>query len=511
MATKPVLNIIGEHPISGADIIKQDHNQNYNLINDYAGSIQGDFNSHVSGATARHKALDVTFTPVTNITAIETQSAIEQVNTRVGNIIASSGTSSTEVVDARLSSTFGAFANVKTRADNTDIKLKELIDIAGAFGIRWNETDDVWTRLGQSTSNTDWSKVYPFSEIKRCNLSDLGVVNAYFGDPTYIENGTNGQTMVEYPETYSKYLYYTLSTKVYHEWWISSIPRAGFELDPAFVYDTGTSKKFYLSAYEASIFDVSASAYLLADEQVADFTVTTGDKLASIISAKPCSGLTQDLTLPKSRILANNRGLNWQLWNGTQIAFVQKLLMIEYGNANSQTAIGLGVVSKVTGTVNESEITGATSFLGNLSGRQAGTDGLTSVSYRGLENMWGNIFGWVDGINIQANNVLWINPTNKNHISDSYVAPYLLQGTLSNVNGFVSKLLGNKYGMFAVQNVGSSSTRIPDFYAQSAGNRVAVLGGIWTDGSDAGFACWHLSNSSANRNRLIGARFCYQF
>ena len=46
---------------------------------------------------------------------------------------------------------------------------------------------------------------------------------------------------------------------------------------------------------------------------VADFTAGTGDKLSSIAGAKPCSGLTQDLTLPNARILAHNRGSGWEL------------------------------------------------------------------------------------------------------------------------------------------------------------------------------------------------------
>lgn len=389
---------------------------------------------------------------------------------------------------------------------------KEVEDIkrsTPAYGVRWNETDDVWTRLGDAPNVTNWSGIYPYSQIRRCNVADNGTVNAYYGDPTFVEDGSNGQVMVEYPKAYSKYLYYTLGGKVYHEWWISGVELPGFEVDPAFILGTTPKDKFYLGAYEGSIYDVSASAYLLADEQVANFTVTTGDKLSSISGAKPASGLTQDLTLPKSRILANNRGTGWGLWNATQIAFVQKLFMIEYGHANSQTGIGLGVVNKASGTGNEAEITGATSFLGNLSGRQAGTDGLTSVSYRGLENMWGNIWAWVDGINIQADNKLWINTSNQNFVSDSFVAPYLLQGTLSNVDGYVSKLLGVKYGMFATQSTGSSSTRIPDYYYQTAGNRVVRLGGSWDNGSVAGFACWVFSTAVSIRGRAVGARCAF--
>ena len=186
------------------------------------------------------------------------------------------------------------------------------------------------------------------------------------------------------------------------------------------------------------------------------------------------------------------------------------MFMIEYGHANSQTAIGLGVVSKTDdGSTNMANNTGATSFLGNKSGREVGTDGLTSVSYRGLENMWGNIWAWVDGINIQTDNKLWINQTNQSFASDTFVAPYTLQGTLGNANGYVSKLLGFDGGLFPTQATGSSTTRIPDYYYQTTGNRVARIGGIWDDGANAGFACFVLNSSSVSRARNVGSRLCY--
>lgn len=401
------------------------------------------------------------------------------------------------------------YDNGDTTFTSVQDKIADIEQVIGAYGVKWNETDDVWTRLGQATSTTNWDNVFPYSNIRRCNVADNGTVLAYYGDPNYIEDGTNGQVMVEYPKYYSKYLYYTIGGKTYHEWWVSGTNYTGMEVDPMFRKGDSYTEYTYVSAYEGSIYDVSASAYLLADEQIADFTATTGDKLSSIAGAKPCSGLTQDLTIVKSRILANNRGNGWGLMNGLQVAGIQHLFMIEYGHANSQTAIGLGVVNKASGTVNEPNITGATSFLGNSSGREAGTDGLTSVSYRGLENLWGNIWSWVDGINIKADNKLWMNLKNENFVSDSFVEPYYELGTLSNVNGYVSKLLGSKYGMFATQSTGSSSTRIPDYYYQSTGNRVARLGGFWNLGSTAGFAYWNFSSPVSYRDRSVGARCAF--
>ena len=77
---------------------------------------------------------------------------------------------------------------------------------------------------------------------------------------------------------------------------------------------------------------------------------------------------------------------------------MQYLFYIEYASLNSQTALGRGVCDIADdGATNMSLVTGATGILGNLSGSAPGTDGKVSISYRGIENPWGNVWKWVDG------------------------------------------------------------------------------------------------------------------
>jgi len=75
---------------------------------------------HANGNAEKHGADDVVFAPYGPITNTNVQGAINQTVDRVDNIIASSGTSSTEVVDARLSSVNGANATLKLRLDAHD-------------------------------------------------------------------------------------------------------------------------------------------------------------------------------------------------------------------------------------------------------------------------------------------------------------------------------------------------------------------------------------------------------
>jgi len=385
------------------------------------------------------------------------------------------------------------------------------------YGIRYKISTDTITRIGNSVGKVanigdglnDFNNIMPWAGMRRCNLSDALKVNAYYGDTGYIEDGSNGQVMVEIPAFYySRQLVDSDTIDTY----ISMLPLTGMKFHPWFYDANGkTRTKAYFSAYEGSIYDVSASAYLLADEQIADFTVTTGDKLCSIAGVKPCSGLTQNLTLPNSRILATNRGTGWQQQYFNAVSAIQMLLIVEYAGLNSQSKIGQGVanVPDVPNTDNNSIITGGTSYLGNKSGRAVGTDGLVSISYRGFENFWGNIWKWTDGFNI-SNGFAYISNINGNFVSDVFTGQYIKVGELAHANGYMSKDLLNynfDYGFVPAECLGTSSSKFADYYYQnSVGAFVARLGGHWRDGAYAGAFYWYLNNSSGYRGRSIGAR-----
>lgn len=257
---------------------------------------------------------------------------------------------------------------------------------------------------------------------------------------------------------------------------------------------------------------VGAGGYILGDAQVADFTVGIGDKLCSIAGAKPVSGTTQSLTLPNARKLANNRGIGWEQQHFNAVSAIQMLFAVEYASLNSQSVTGQGIVNKSwRDQINDSEITGATSSLGNKSGIAVGTNGLVSISYRGIENLWGNIWKWVDGFNIN-NGFAYISNINGNFVSDKFDGQYIKVGELPHVNGYMSKALiagGFDYGFIPSEALGTSSTKYADYYYQnSSGAFVAMLGGGWHSGAYAGAFCWSLYCGSGIRCCNVGARLC---
>jgi hypothetical protein len=394
------------------------------------------------------------------------------------------------------------------------------------YGVEVDYETSTFTRLAGAVgkeAGADFNGINAFGGRKRCNLSDAGVVTAYWGDAGYKEDGSNGQVMVEQPKFYYKVVPLQLEPITdgigYHlrkaRYYVSDTPKVGFKVHPAFVRNGVEVDKIYLSAYEGSIYDEAAGTYLLADEQIDDFNA---DKLSSIAYAKPASGLTQTLTRANTRKLAENRGAGWQQKDVLCASASQMLMMIEYAAFNMQSAIGRGVVDKPSGEGNESELTGATTNLGNASGMAVGTNGLVSISYRGEENFWGNIWKWIDGLNVYSDpdtrktDAYW---AAENFADDTGSAPYKHVGfnLAPNTDGYVSAFGWSEecdFLFLPTETLGNSALPVGDrFYSTQTGFRVARLSGSWASGLNAGAFHWRVDGSSADRHRTIGGRLVY--
>jgi len=291
-------------------------------------------------------------------------------------------------------------------------ELKSIIGFTDSdiVGLHADFENNIFTHLAGASGKSAGSDfdIFPmYGGRKRCNVLDNGTITAYYGDDNFIEDGSNGQVMVYQPKFYYKVVPLKLESITngcgYHlrsaNYYISAVPKNGFKLHPAFYNENGEPVDYILfSAYEGSIFDISANSYLQNDEQTADFSA---DKLSSIAGVKPCSGKSQNLTRINIERLAKSRGKGWHCDTIKAESANQLLMIVEYACFNMQKTIGLGVTSIPDSPVgNNSVNTGATSLLGNLSGNADGTPGQCSLSYRGLENPWGNIWKCLQGANV---------------------------------------------------------------------------------------------------------------
>ena len=409
------------------------------------------------------------------------------------------------------------------------------------YGVEVDFKNRRFTRLAGAVGlnpGADFDSVNAFGGRKRCILTNEGVVLAYYGDAAYTETGallravtigettypvgTKVQVMVEQPRFYYKVVPLELEPisggDGHHmrkaRYYVSDQPRSGFKLHPLFKYNTAENEKVYLSAFEGCLWDKSANTYLLNDEQVADFAA---DMLSSIGNAKPVSGLTQNLTRANARALAHNRGTGWEIQTAASASASQMLMLVEYASFNMQEKIGVGVTSKVDdGATSMTEITGATTNLGNASGAVMNANNFNVVTYRGEENLWGNIWTFVDGMNINAKGI------HKLYVADHAFADSVLDGaykdtgiTLAKANGYVSAFGYNEAfdWLFVTSEVlGNSSLPVGDYFWQNHTYNavmIALLGAGWNVGAHAGAFCWTVDNAPSHRYRAIGARPVY--
>lgn len=400
------------------------------------------------------------------------------------------------------------------------------------LGLLVDYENSEFTRLAGAanlTAGEDFDKFKMYGGRKRCNVRDNGKITAYFGDENFAEDGSNGQVMVYQPKFYYKVIPLKLDPQTdgegYHirkaAYYVSDTKKAGFKLHPLFKDRNGEEIDYVLlSAYEGSIYDESAGAYLLEDEQIMDINA---DKFSSIANAKPASGKTQQLTRENVEKLAQNRGENWHCDLITAESANQLLMIIEMGKMNMQEAIEQGVVSITDepNTDNNSIKTGGTSTLGNKTGNVDGETGKVSVTYRGIENPWANVWKFVNGVNIhgdgsQKGGIPYI-CKDLNFVESKNTDNYESAGfTVTNVNGYISAMgYGNEdldWIFFASETLGNSSIPVGDYTYVTAnlnGYRVALLGGSWKNGADAGGFYWALNNGVGNRNRNIGGRLVY--
>jgi hypothetical protein len=166
------------------------------------------------------------------------------------------------------------------------------------------------------------------------------------------------------------------------------------------------------------------------------------------------------------------------------------------------------------------QTTGGCDSLNGVSGnaRMLPGDGTISVNYRGIEDLWGNIWEFVDGINIKNKDDLG-NMEQQPYIADSgfvsnsFAGNYNASGLILPVgNGYVKNFgYSTEADWLLMPNEveGTAGTYVTDYFGQSWGdaqNKVAVAGAAWADWAGAGLFRWDAGNTSLTAWRVIGTR-----
>ena len=403
---------------------------------------------------------------------------------------------------------------------------KEMTEYASWYGVEWDSASSSpdCKRIG----NIHHHQNSPIqSKLKRCLVWDNGTVHYYLdennsklkedGTPSVLD-GSHGQVMVEVPEFY--YNHELVGTK--HRYRISEHEITGYK----------RIKQFYISAYEASLqrsTNKLSSVMNVNPDYRGGNNTSAWDLEPKTLLGKPVTNLTRS----EFRTAASNRGEKWHQQTAYEYYPLSMLFVIEYATFNSQKEVdytlengmkkgGLGLgATTLTGaqwnafnSYNPLGKCGATNSKGNRSGEithRKDSGGLSNEnpikfnSYRGIENPFGHIWKFMDGVNI--NNHTAYATDNMSSLADNTINGYERIGIMPSANGYQSDIQ-NHLLPIPKSVGGASTTHLSDYYYQNSGWRVALVGGALNNGSYAGLFSLSVYYSSSYRSAHIGARLC---
>ena len=406
----------------------------------------------------------------------------------------------------------------ETNANLSDLKAYIGYTSGDILGLQADFENKVFTRLGAAvglSAGSDFNAFPMYGQRRRVVVDSTGEIQPSL-NPEEIENtDTAYDVMVYQPKFYYKVVPIKLAKQSgglgYHirkaNYYISSTPHAGFKLHPLFYDANGNEVDYVLfSAYEASYM------YWRAISPTAGTYEIFHD------------GVDTDTTIETSAVLKS-------------LPANQLLMAIEYGTFNTQSAIGLGIVNNSNSDSNNcSSLTGSTSAetfntasgmasetIYDVAGTETpfNTNGKVAVSYRGMENPWGNIWKHVNGINIWGDGTM---NGGQVFICDDFSfneskhnGNYQSAGfTVSNGDGYVSAFgYGDEYYdwlFMPSETTGNSSLPVGDYFYRTFnmnGYRVALLGGSRNHGDTAGGFFWNCNSTPGVRYYHIGCRLLY--
>lgn len=220
-----------------------------------------------------------------------------------------------------------------------------------------NITIDPVAAVGAGAGSSPFDRYMPWSGMEEYNITD-SKISAKFGDADF---SREIDTVVYIPEFY----YWRDANSSADVFYISDKPITGFKKHP------GSGR--YVGKYNS------------------------GNLHATSVNSVTGSAPTTARSRSNFRIFSTDKGSGWYQYDYMTWNAICMLYAVEYADWDSQARIGKGYVSSDL-SINSPLASGSTDSMTYHTGRAAGTDGKTGVQYRHIENLWGNIYSWVDGI-----------------------------------------------------------------------------------------------------------------
>ena len=216
----------------------------------------------------------------------------------------------------------------------------------------------------------------------------------------------------------------------------------------------------------------------------------TGNKLYSRSGVTP----TTNVSSGQFDTYVSARGKGYQRIDFQQHCVIAFMLYAKYGNRNLQAVLGAGGA-----TYSPATTTGSSNATGNADTKNESSKYVCGL---GLEGVFGGIYEWVKGVEI--NNRVW-------KITDP-------DGSIRNVNagtsdGWITNIAaenGPFFDMVPTNVGGSDSTHYSDYYYQTSGNSLVLARSYYGSGAGGGVACALAHHDASHTNSNYGSRLIFR-
>lgn len=305
------------------------------------------------------------------------------------------------------------------------------------------------------------------------------------GSTADITTGEEGDVMIAFPRR---------GIKISTEGNIVTVSMTDNPNDPNFEYNAhrrnDTQKNvFYLGAYKG--YEMSS-------------------KLRSLSGKKPTvsKSLTAFRTSAQANGKSNGTSSGYEQSGWFQLIFRQVMYLLKFRNLNSQSAVGYGYAKSNSDSVNTggTDTYGMDSELIKASNPSYMTDGKHQVKCLGMEDFWGNIYEWIDGMGTDSSGNIMTATTNFNDSRSNYKNSGQGGNSLS---GYIKTVQGSTEAGFAIKTSGGSETTCFSDYGGLGSSNFPGFGGDWNHGGNAGTFCLYVDYSASSSYSYLGARLMY--
>ncbi|MEG2379052.1 MAG: hypothetical protein RSB77_02410, partial [Bacilli bacterium] len=278
------------------------------------------------------------------------------------------------------------------------------------------------------------------------------------------------------------------------EWRISKVKKDNEYYLPACFYDEVNSKEM---------------PYILVGKYDAS---ETGGKLESKTGVKPLP--RKDINTFRNYAKANNVNdkTGYQLLDIHAVDVIQVLFYIEFATLNSQTKMQ-GYANANTESIVNGTTDAVTASSGSINDLK---NGKNAMKYRGIENIYGNIWQFIDGVNIDnvdaTTAYFYVNRDATTYASDVINGKYTkVRYNKLNTAGWVTKLgydSANPFLQMPQEINVNESTKYGDHYWMDTdiGKRIVLFGGDWDSDNKDGLSYFALNYYSNNYSAIVSSR-----